>query len=544
MSIVPRQYQLEAIVEINKELENEEAALVVGSTGLGKTEIMFWTIESLLAKNPNAKFVILVNKIKLADQTFKRIKKTIPHIDTQLYCASLKKRDLSATVTIASIQSLNRVNVDSNFIILDEVHGVDQAEGRYMDFINRCRDLNPSLKIIAFTATPFRMTGYIYGEDKLFKRICYEKDLLWSIENGFLVRPKLKYTLQQFDTTNLRISNMGDFRNEDIEDLTLDKTKMVAQIANAIDLLRDRKKIVWATSSIRHCENVAEYLNGIGESAVPVHSTLNRRIHDENIYQFEHESIRHMIFVTEISEGYDYAPIDAVVLMRPTRSPVLMVQTIGRGLRLHPGKTDCLVLDFGNVIKHCGPVDRPIVNTSKKKKDAVVVDMKFCPQCYEYLEKHIMKCHECGFIFAKPKQRDEFKNLTTFATNGLVINPDDEIRIKRVQFQIHKSKAGNECLKITYQPEDLLVKEIVEFLVIEKVTWLIRKRLKSIFGRVLYNSSEYLGKYFDVNLLIKKKRENGYDKIENIRDGNSNDDIGFLEQERDLLFQSQHHGYL
>ncbi|WP_350448928.1 DEAD/DEAH box helicase, partial [Streptococcus pseudopneumoniae] len=68
---------------------------------------------------------------------------------------------------------------------------------------------------------------------------------------------------------------------------------------------------------------------------------------------------RHMVFVTALSEGWDHPPIDALCLLRPTRSPVLYVQLAGRVLRPYDGKVDSLILDYGNVVKNLGPLDNP-----------------------------------------------------------------------------------------------------------------------------------------------------------------------------------------
>ena len=77
----------------------------------------------------------------------------------------------------------------------------------------------------------------------------------------------------------------------------------------------------------------------------------------ETLKRFKDGELKYLVNVNVLTTGFDAPNIDCVALLRPTNSPGLYYQMVGRGFRLHPSKTDCLVLDFGgNILRH-GPVD-------------------------------------------------------------------------------------------------------------------------------------------------------------------------------------------
>ena len=345
-TLILRDYQQDAIDAIWNEILRQQTALCVMSTGLGKTEVLIGLIKKSLALKSDLKVVFLVNKLNLLGQTERRIVENLGDIVGMFYG---KEKNLQKNVTVASIQSLHKIDLHVNFLILDEVHNVDQNNGRYLAFIDKCRVSNPKLKIIGVTATAFRADGYIYGPGKMFNRICFDRGLLWAIHNKHLVTPRLKAQSEKFDTSKLRIK-MGEYHPTDVLKLTSDEIKIKNQLVSAIPQLIGRKKIVWATSSIEHCRLLFKQLVEM-ETAAMVHSKQNDEQNAYNIKLFEKGDCTHLVFVTIVSEGYDHKPIVAVVLMRPTRSPVLYVQTIGRGLRPFENKEDCLVLDFGGVVE-------------------------------------------------------------------------------------------------------------------------------------------------------------------------------------------------
>lgn len=481
-----RDYQKQALEALWLEMFKSNAALCCMPTGSGKTEVMMALIRRAMETTKRLRVVVLVNKVNLLEQTYRRFGKVFGYVDTGMYCGSTGKHQVHQKITIASIQSIHSVDLEHvHLVVLDEVHNVNEESGRYIRFIERNRAVNPNMKILAFTATPYRSTGYIYGKGKLFERIAYKRGLQETIADGFLVRPVLKRVDEQFDTSGLHI-RMGEYRKEEVEALTSDEAKVIRQVRDALPRMAGRSKVVWACSSIKHCELVAKILNAEGEHALTLHSKMEDADSRASQNNFEKGECRHLVFVSIVSEGYDYPPIDCVVLMRPIRSPVLYVQTVGRGLRPSPGKADLLVLDYGGVVESVGPLDDPMVVTARgsgEDRNQVKVDMKFCPQCLSYVTKKAKECPDCHYVYPMHSSIEKLEDRA-YSGGGLLKEPPkpQRIPVSGASMSSFMSKNGNECLKISYRPLNMFSPPINEYYVFDN-QWAqtrMRKRLEQL----------------------------------------------------------------
>lgn len=459
--MILRDYQIKAVDAIWGAIKSGPSALMVAACGSGKTEIMMATLKKAIALKPDLKVVVLVQKLNLLDQTERRFKKEFTSVSK--YCG--EEKDLSGQIVLASIQSIEKLKIEGlNCIVVDEAHNLDQDDGRYKRFI----DLNQhqKLKIIGFTATPMRSDGHIYGKDKLFSNICYKRTLQEQIDSGYLVRPSLKKPLHQFDTSKLAIRN-GEYAQEDVAKLTENEDIMKAQVTDALFKLDGRKKIVWACASIKHCEMVYEELRSRAENASMIHSKMSNEDRDTHTSFFQDGEGRHLVFVTIVSEGWDYPPTDAVVLLRPTRSAVLYVQTVGRALRIAEGKTDALVLDYGNVVATLGPLDNPKILGSRRTKKEKEEKELVCPKCFEYQFPKKQYCPKCDYKFYEDKPKDFLKSLTTKSeSNAALLSKEVKpkvVEIQSVRFSKYISKNGNPCLRVDYEQKGFIPFSVSEY---------------------------------------------------------------------------------
>lgn len=518
-----RDYQEEAVEKMWAELFKESSALCVLPCGGGKTEVMIALIKKCIEKFPSIKIVTLVNKVMLLEQTYRRFGNALGFENIGMFCGSESKYQINNQNTVATIQSIYKVPIEKvNLIVLDEVHNVDQESGRYFDFIESHKKLNPKLKIIAFTATPFRSSGFIYGKDKLFKSITFQKKLLEMIERGYLVPPKMKRVNEQFDVSSLPI-RMGEFDKEYVDKMTGDEKKVTKQILDALPRVVDRKKVVWACSSINHCEMVNEKLKELGEHSVLLHSKMESGDREASKFDFEGGLAKHMVFVSIVSEGYDYPPIDTIVLMRPMRSPVLYVQTVGRGLRLAKYKKDLLVLDYGKVVETVGPLDNPklVKKGERSKKTLQETEMKFCPKCLSYINKTARQCIDCGYEFIR--KLPKLDNVAS--SSGILLSKPElprEVIIDDVELKVHKSQNGNLCLKIDYYSNSILGNQLIvsEFFVwnVECSRNRMQKRLIDLdvdFKPTLNEQAEQ--KFRKRPITIKIVKDGKYMKVLNVR---------------------------
>ena len=239
-----RPYQSAGVRVMLNTLRSQRSALCVAATGAGKTEMF---IE--IARLAKCKTVVLVGRDKLVEQTARRMRAVLPGVGVWSAGQSEKRVD---QVTVVSIHSADSLTIDdARLIIIDEAHNVNG--GRYARFLER----HSSAKIAGFTATPWRMAKPIYGEGKLFEGIDYRVGLLKLIGEGYLVKPVIKGMPEGFDTSSLTV-RAGEFVMSELAVLTGDRSKVIAQVKDALPRLADRSKVVWTCTSIEHAQSVYE----------------------------------------------------------------------------------------------------------------------------------------------------------------------------------------------------------------------------------------------------------------------------------------------
>lgn len=459
-----RDYQLEAVNTIWSRMFTKDHILVQAPTGIGKTITFVELCRRSIEKKPDVRILVTMNKVRLVEQTAKQFGDV-----AGVYCGSLKQRDKSKPVTVASIQSVCKEDLGHiNILIIDEAH-LFSMDGQYKQLMERLKATNPNMKVIGFTATPYTSTGYIYGKNRFFDKVDFSVSLPWAIKQGYLVNPVMKKAPHEFVTDNVSIV-AGDYDQGELAKLTEDDSKISAQVADALPRLEGRKCVVWACVTIKHAEMVHNRLVG----AAIVHSKQEKFEQDWNLEEFESGRLRHLVFVSMVHTGYDHPPIDAVVLMRPTKSPVLYVQTVGRGLRTYPGKKDLLVLDYGRVVANCGPLDSPRIPEKRERKGFVPsldeVNLKACPRCLTYMHSALSVCKDCGYEYPA---KDPVKSLYEKAQDGTLMRSTEPMwsSVSSVTLSKYESKNGNICLKITYFPKNLISETSLSEFFVENNQW-------------------------------------------------------------------------
>lgn len=380
-------------------------ALCVCPTGSGKTRIFGELLKIGVDRKLAFKALVVVHRVSLVNQTVEALNKILD-ANVTIYCETLQRKDLSGQIIVSTFQSLIKSeNVFSQFfnlVILDEAHNLTFA---VEESFEKLREVNDNLKVIGFTATPFSREGYIYGKAKFFEEISVTIPMSKMIEMGYLCPYTLKSSNKKFDLSEVaKPKRMDDYLLKELDKLTKDDQKIINQVEDMLLRVSDRKKIAILSINIDHCKKIAAAIRKY-EDAVVQHSKVGN-----NLSKYMESDTRFLVSVNQISEGFDFPAIDCVVFMRPTRSAKFMVQAVGRGLRVHEDKSDCLVLDYGDVFIHCGTPESPLViersYTNRQKEVEPIV--KACPECQAYVAKKDDKCLECGHVF---KTVTSLKNL-------------------------------------------------------------------------------------------------------------------------------------
>lgn len=436
-----RNYQQDAINSLYKWLkENAGNPCVVAPTGSGKALLIAEMIR-LCVQKWKGRVLVLAHVKELLEQEGEKLETYLPEIRFTYYSAGIGEKDFNSDVVIAGIQSIYRRAEEAgkfDLILVDECHLIpDDGEGMYRTFLSEARKVNPRVRLIGFTATPFRTgSGSIIGDDKLLNDIAYDIPVKRLIQEGYLSPLKMKGSKVKIDTSGLHI-RAGEFIASEVDDLITDET-ISSACSDIIQRTQDRRSVLIFASSIRHAEMVRseiERLSGqrceivTGDTPVALRDKINAEFRGvTDLFGNKTYPLKFLANVNVLTTGFDAPGIDCVVLLRPTASPVLYLQMIGRGLRIAEGKKDCLILDYGeNVMRH-GPIDNVTV-AKRKSTQPGKCPQKECPKCHEIVLAGYAVCPECGFRFPTKEERRLQENaikLAREAGDGILFK-DEEI---------------------------------------------------------------------------------------------------------------------
>ncbi|MBT5608564.1 MAG: DEAD/DEAH box helicase family protein [Lentisphaerae bacterium] len=452
-----RPYQQEAVEAIYRHLrERDDNPVCVIPTGGGKTWVLA-TICRDAVTQWNGRVLVLAHVKELLEQNAEKIQALCPDVEIGVYSAGLNSRDTDNPVIVAGIQSVYRRACELgpfDLVIVDEVHRVPaDGEGMYRTFLEDATTVNPNLRIIGLTATPYRLKGgVICRPENLLNHVCYEAGIREMIVQGFLSSLRTRGGRSKAELGDLHIRG-GEFIASEVEE-AMDRETLVREACREIvDLTRDREATLIFTSSVAHCQHVATEITRIsGNECGIITGDTPAGERAETISRFKGEPVAEDLFepkpplkylanVNVLTTGFDATNVDCVVLLRPTNSPGLYVQMVGRGTRLHPGKADCLVLDFGgNVLRH-GPVDAITVREDGPASGEAPA--RECPECLALIHAAYQTCPECGYEFPPPERQPHDARADTSAIlSGEVEDTDHEVH--GIYYSVHTKRDADE----------------------------------------------------------------------------------------------------
>jgi len=176
---------------------------------------------------------------------------------------------------------------------------------------------------------------------------------------------------------------------------TIDKS-----VEEILEYSKCRNKVLIFGSGLDHCRKLSERIEG---SKCVFGETQNR---DVIIDEFKNGELKYLINNSVLTTGFDARNIDCVAMVRSTMSPGLYSQIVGRGLRTHESKENCLLLDFGNNIQRHGPIDDIYIPERSIGRGKGQAPVKECENCHSMVHLSVRKCPDCGNEFPiseKPK---------------------------------------------------------------------------------------------------------------------------------------------
>ena len=400
-----RDYQQRAVDSVWDDLEQHDEGnpLVVLPTGAGKTHV----IAALARKTVEfgGRAIVLAHVRELLEQTASRLAEADPDLAFGVYSAGLGRRDVGYDVTIAGIQSVWQKAHEFgplDLVIVDECHMIQpEGDGMYRSFLSDAMDLCDHQRVVGLTATPYRLGhGMICGPPgkSIFQRICCEVGVGELMEAGWLCEVKPYEGAVVANTEGVRI-RAGEFVQDEIDELVIDMAE--AAVADIVQATWDRRSVLVFCASIAHAEKVVAAFASHGIECGFVHGETPRAERDRLTGAFRRCEAKYLANVGVLTTGFDAPCIDCVVLLRPTASPGLYYQMVGRGFRTCEGKDCCVVLDYsGNVVRH-GPVDAIRVRDRSEVRGEAPA--KACPKCSLLIATGFRTCPGCGFEFPEPE---------------------------------------------------------------------------------------------------------------------------------------------
>lgn len=453
-----RPYQEQAVQAIYQALrETDGHPVACLPTGSGKSHI----IARVCCDAVNlwsGRVLVLAHVQELLEQNAEKIRALMGGVGVGVFSAGLGQREASTPVVVAGIQSVYRRGEELgrfDLVLIDEAHRIPvDADTMYQTLLTSLRTSNPDLRMIGLTATPFRLKGGpIYGEGQMFSGMCYNASIRELIRDGFLCPLIAKAGQTRVNMGDLHV-RAGEFMPNEVEALMDAAGVVESACAEIADLTKDRRATLLFCAGVEHARHVANTLRE--KHGLEVGTIFGDTDSDERsatIDRFKSGALRYLANVNVLTTGFDAPHIDCVVMLRPTLSAGLYAQALGRGFRLAPGKTECLVLDYGgNVIRH-GPVDQLAVPAPPRPGHGGEAPAKECPQCRALIAAGYGSCPLCGYVFPPPdRQQHDTKASTASVLSQAETN---EYEVKEMSYGVHTKKgAGPDAprsLRVEYE---------------------------------------------------------------------------------------------
>jgi len=442
MTFSLRPYQKACIDKLWDHIRTKDTNPVcVLPTGSGKS-----AIQAQLAKDViswGGKILFLSHVKELIQQVADHISKIAPELPIGIYSAGLNSRDLGYPITVAGIQSA--VNAVKDFgsidiICIDEAHLLpEDGEGMYRTLLTALREINPAVRLIGMTATPFRLSsGLICKPENLLNEICYSVGIRELIRDGYLSPLRSKAGLAEPDLSKVHVRG-GEFIADELEAAMNDEMKVALTVGEILELTKERKSVLVFASGVAHGNRIASMLRCETDSAGEIYGDTPYGERDSLIRRFREGTLKYLVNVNVLTTGFDAPGVDAVVMLRPTLSPGLYYQQVGRGFRIAEGKKDALILDYsGNVLRH-GPVDQviPPGNKNGQGQGQGRAPAKMCPDCRALIHAGYGVCPECGTAFPAAEVKH---GIRADGTEILSKDGPEEYAVDKVSYWKHEKK--------------------------------------------------------------------------------------------------------
>lgn len=344
--IIPRSYQQEGIDKTINFLEGSEQGnpLLVYPTGAGKSVVIAKIAEYIA--NKGKRLLVFQPQKEILQQNYDKY--VAYGYQASVYSASMNSKNFGDVTfaTIGSVASKPELFKGYDYILVDEAHTVDPYNGRYKTFFDH---LNK--KVIGLTATPYRLYSNSFGaclrfttrtNPRVFDTVLHYVQNDYLFKEGYLA--KLEYEVDnQYDISRLQVNSTGsDFTDESVRQyqnhIDFDH-KLFKKVKELME--RGRKPLVFT----RFIADSELLIKNLGEGVILTGATPHKQ-RQKIVEDYRIGKIPVLANVGVADTGCDFPLCDSVVIASATRSLARYTQKVGRGVRIHPDKKDCVVVDL------------------------------------------------------------------------------------------------------------------------------------------------------------------------------------------------------
>jgi DNA repair protein RadD len=382
-----RPYQADSVkAVIHYFRKHSTPAVIVLPTGAGKSLVI-----AELARLAKGRVLVLAHVKELVEQNHAKYEGY--DLKGSIFSAGLGRKETDQQVVFASVQSVVR-NLDSfknqfSLLVIDECHRVpDDKDSSYQKVISHLRELNPGIKVLGLTATPYRLgMGWIYQyhtrgqvrteESRFFRDCIFELPIRYLLDENFLTPARMMDApVLSYDFSQLKPANTGRYKEAEM-DMVIDKAKRATPqiVEQIIQYAKERHGVMIFAATVRHAQEIHGLLPE-GETAIVIGDTPTPE-RDAIIQAFKNRQIKYLVNVSVLTTGFDAPHVDLIAILRPTESVSLYQQIVGRGLRLSEGKSECLVLDYAG---NSYDLYQPEVGDPKPDSASEIITIP-CPAC-------------------------------------------------------------------------------------------------------------------------------------------------------------------
>jgi superfamily II DNA or RNA helicase len=321
--------------------------LLVAAVGAGKT-IIAAMIMKLHLESPNKRVLFLAHREELLEQTVEKL----ALIDDQIVAGIEQGRNIcpaQAKVMVASIATVKNIErlarwcplKDISLVLIDEAH--HSTASTYTGLLQEISTQNPNRHLLGITATPIRMDGV--NLSILYDRLAYRIDMPELVDAGYLCPIRGLTVRTNASIAGVPLTAEGDYDPDKLAEAIDTEARNRVIVQSYLQRGESRPAIVFV-ANVRHAEHLAAEFRKQGLTAQAVFGKQKKAERRQVIEDYQQGRLQILTNCQALAEGFDAPHTSCIVIGRPTRSPVIFNQQIGRGIRLDPSKRDCLVIDL------------------------------------------------------------------------------------------------------------------------------------------------------------------------------------------------------